>query len=247
MPLLYLSPSTQEFNHYVNGGTEEFYMNLIADAMIPYLRASGIRYIRNTPDMTAASSIAQSNSYPVDLHVALHSNAAPDDKSGEIQGSLVFYYPTSHWGQAAADIVAAGLREIYPQPDLVRAVSTTTLGEVARTRAPSILIEFAYHDNPEDAQWIKSNIQAIAKNVVRSLTRYFGLPFLQPAPDQHAVVRTQGGPLRLRDRPNLSSPVIGLMPNGARVTVTGQWEGWKVVEYQGLLGFADARYLRPTC
>ena len=41
MPSIYLSPSTQEWNPYVTGGTEEYYMNLVADAMEPYLRASG--------------------------------------------------------------------------------------------------------------------------------------------------------------------------------------------------------------
>ena len=54
MPIIYLSPSTQENNYYVTGGTEEAYMNLLADKMVPYLDASGIRYVRNTPDMTAA-------------------------------------------------------------------------------------------------------------------------------------------------------------------------------------------------
>ena len=49
MPIIYLSPSTQENNYYVNGGTEEQYMNLLADKMVPYLNASGIRYTRNTP------------------------------------------------------------------------------------------------------------------------------------------------------------------------------------------------------
>lgn len=37
MPIIYLSPSTQEFNPYYGGGNEEYYMNLIADAMEPYL------------------------------------------------------------------------------------------------------------------------------------------------------------------------------------------------------------------
>ena len=31
MPCIYLSPSTQEGNRYVTGGTEEYYMNLLAD------------------------------------------------------------------------------------------------------------------------------------------------------------------------------------------------------------------------
>ena len=56
MPKIYLSPSTQEYNITLSGNSEEYYMNLIANAMIPYLRASGIEYGRNTPDMTALSS-----------------------------------------------------------------------------------------------------------------------------------------------------------------------------------------------
>lgn len=44
MPKIYLSPSTQENNLYVTGGSEEYYMNLVADALEPYLRASGIRF-----------------------------------------------------------------------------------------------------------------------------------------------------------------------------------------------------------
>lgn len=62
MPIIYLSPSTQEYNLFYDGdGSEEYYMNLVADAMEPYLTASGIEYVRNTPDMTAASSIRASN------------------------------------------------------------------------------------------------------------------------------------------------------------------------------------------
>lgn len=38
MPRIFLSPSTQEYNPYITGnGSEEYFMNLIADAMEPYL------------------------------------------------------------------------------------------------------------------------------------------------------------------------------------------------------------------
>ena len=51
MPRIYLSPSTQEYNPYVTGnGSEEYFMNLVADAMEPYLLANGIQFSRNTPD-----------------------------------------------------------------------------------------------------------------------------------------------------------------------------------------------------
>ena len=92
MPIIYLSPSTQEYNKYVTGGTEEEYMNLLADKMEPYLISSGIRFVRNTPEMTAASSIIQSNMGNYDLHLALHSNAAPEYLAGLIIGSVFFFF-----------------------------------------------------------------------------------------------------------------------------------------------------------
>ena len=58
---------------------------------------------------------------------------------------------------------------------------TTTLAELRLTRAPSNLIELAYHDNLEDALWIINNIDLIARNLVLSLTEYFGIPFVEPA------------------------------------------------------------------
>ena len=77
MPKIYLSPSTQEYNPYVTGaGSEEYFMNLLADAMEPILLLNGIQFSRNTPDMTAASSIRQANAGQYDFYLALHSNAS---------------------------------------------------------------------------------------------------------------------------------------------------------------------------
>ena len=163
----------------MGGGNEEYYMNLIADAMEPYLYASGIGFTRNTPDMTAASSIRQSNAGNYDLHLALHSNAN-DAGEGKIRGTEVYYFPSSERGRRAAEIIANNLKMIYPLPDRVRTVATTSLGEVRRTKAPSVLSEFAFHDNAADADWIRNNINEIAANVVLSLADYFGIPFVTP-------------------------------------------------------------------
>ncbi len=243
MPRIYLSPSTQEFNPYVGGGNEEYYMNLIADAMIPYLNATGISYTRNTPDMTAASSIRESNMGNYDVHLALHSNASPPQNSGQNRGSEVYYYPGSAAGKRLADIIANNLKLIYPLPNRVRAIPTTTLGEVRRTRAPSVLIEFAYHDNTEDADWIRNNIDAIARNVVVSLADYFDIPFMMPSGTSNAVVVTSGRNLNIRNMPSLNSQVIGRIPNGATVTVYSTNGEWSSVEYNGISGFANNNYL----
>lgn len=243
MPRIYLSPSTQEYNLYAGGGNEEQYMNQIADAMVPYLLASGIQFSRNTPDMTASSSIAASNAGNYDLHLALHSNAS---STGQARGSEVYFYPTSERSQRAAQIIANNLKLIYPDPQLVRTVETTSLGEVARTRAPAVLIEFAFHDNPDDAAWIRENIDAIAENVVLSLTDYFDIPFLKPQAPISARVRTPGGgPLNLRARPSLDAEIIGQIPNGAAVTIYGDDLDWYVVGFQSRVGYAASEFIEP--
>lgn len=243
MPIIYLSPSTQEFNPYVNGGNEEFYMNLIADAMEPYLTASGIQYVRNSPEMTAATSIQQSNQGNYDFHLALHSNASGPAQSGQVQGTEVYYYPNSNDGRIAAEIIANNLKSIYLYPDLVKTVPTTRLGEVVRTRAPSVLIEFAYHDNYEDAQWIKDNIDEIARNVVLSLTEYFGLPFEAPGGSNIGYVNTNGSNLLLRNTPSFDAAIIGRIPNGSPVMVISRENEWYLVEYNGIRGYVYANYI----
>jgi len=180
MPSVFLSPSTQEYNLYVNGGTEEYYCNLIADAMVPYLRASGITFSRNNPGGTVSNSIADSNAGNFDFHLAIHSNAAPERLAGMLRGPDVYYYRDSTAGRRDAEIIANNLKLIYPIPSLVTAVPTTTLAELRRTRIPAVLVEVAYHDNVDDANWIKNNIQAIGRNLALSVADILGVPFVEP-------------------------------------------------------------------
>lgn len=242
MPVIYLSPSTQEFNPYSGGGNEEYYMNLIADAMEPYLAASGIRFVRNTPDMTAASSIAASNAGNYDLHLALHSNAVGAGVQS-VRGTEVYYYPSSAAGKRFADIAARNLQLIYPLPGRVRTVPTTALGEVAKVRAPGVLIELAYHDNPDDADWIRSNISPIAENLVLSLTEFFGIPFNMPQPISVATVATRGSALNVRATPSVEAAVIGKIPNGAEITVYNRLPDWVLVGYNETVGYVADRYV----
>lgn len=242
MPTIYLSPSTQEFNLYAGGGTEEQYMNLIADAMEPYLAASGIQFTRNTPDMTAASSIAASNQGNYDLHFALHSNASGSG-AGNVRGIEAYYAPNSVKGKRFAEIVARNLQLIYPLPNSSKIVPTTTLGEVTRTRAPSVLVEIGYHDNPQDAEWIRNNVNAIAENLVLSLTEYFGIPFNYPQSIYVTNVATRGGNLNVRYTPSLNGQILGTIPNGAEVTVFANVPGWALVNYNGLVGYVNSSFL----
>lgn len=243
MPIIFLSPSTQEWNPYVNGGNEEYYMNLLADKMVPYLDASGIRYTRNTPDMTAASSIAASNAGNYDLHLALHSNAAAGSQAGRARGSIAFYYPGSADGQRAAQLIADGLKTIYPNPNLVRTEATTTIGEVARVRAPAVLLELAFHDNPEDAAWIKNNLDAAARILVLALTEYFNIPFFETENRRPGVVDVSWGALNVRARPDAGGTILAQAPDGAPLTIINSANGWHLVNYNGVIGYVNSSYV----
>ena len=206
MPDLFLSPSTQKANLYVTGGSEQYWMNRLADEMEPYLRASGINVTRNDPNGSAVTSIRQSNRGNHDFHLSLHSNASPEALAGRIRGSIAFYYPTSISGLRMAEIIIDNLKEIYPLPELARAEATTAIGELRQTRAPSVLLELAFHDNEEDARWIEDNLPSIAQKLALSVTEYFGVPFLTPGPERTGQVVLGAGSLNLRNLPIITSP-----------------------------------------
>lgn len=175
---VFLSPSTQFFNKYISGSSDEQdAMNRIASLMEPLLTKNGISYSRNRPDTSAARSVELSNAGYYDLHVALHSNAAPPDLSGKLRGVDIYYFEYSHYGRAAAELIADELKSVYPVPEDVRALDTTRLFELRRTNAPAVFCELGYHDNPQDEEWILTSMPQIAEAIVKGICRYFGLPF----------------------------------------------------------------------
>jgi N-acetylmuramoyl-L-alanine amidase len=244
MPKLFLSPSTQEWNPYIAGDkNEESVMNQLADQMEPYLRSSGIDYVRNDPARNVAGAIADSNAGQFDVHLALHSNAAPAQFSGMLRGIDVYFAPSSYDSEMLATIIANNFKRIYPRPNDVLARPTQSLGEVLRTKAVAVLAEIGYHDNEEDAAWIQKNLQQIAENLVLSLTDYFGIPFLSPAPVRPATVQTPDSRLNLRNYPALSGTVIAQIPDGTQLLLYGEIEGWYVTHYNGKTGYVSGEYL----
>lgn len=244
MPSVFLSPSTQEFNPYVIGGNEELYMNRLADLMEPYLRSSGIKYTRNDPAMSATQAVANSNSGKYDVHLALHTNAAPDKFRGKLRGIDVYYAPSSRDSQRLATIIANNLASIYPLPDKSRALPTSTLGEVLKTRAVAVLAEIGYHDNMEDAEWLRDNLQRIAINLVQSLCDYFGIPFIEAgAVMDGTVVTDRGSRVNIRRYPSSTSEIIGSIPDDSSVSIYGKYGNWYVIGYNNIIGYASSDYV----
>ncbi len=175
MPSVYLSPSTQEFNTYFSGGSEEYYMNLLADYVEDYLIEKGIDVVRNDRNKPLADAINESNSGNYDLHLALHSNSSPPEFGGRLQGPDIYYYPGSEKGKMFADILEKNIKTIYPNSRLVNTLPSTELGEIRLTKAPAVLIETAYHDNPADEAWIKNNLPLIGKVIADSVEEYLNM------------------------------------------------------------------------
>ena len=193
--------------------------------------------------MSPSSSITASNRGSYDLHLALHSNAAPEGRYGQVRGILVFYYPGSAKGRRAAEIMAENLKRIYPIPALVRAEATTSIGEVRKVRAPAVFLELGYHANPDDAAWVKNQLEPIAQNLVSSLCQYFGIPFLTPVPERQGVVDVPWGSLNIRSRPDRTAPILARAYDGARLKIINQWQGWYLVRFGSVTGYASGDYI----
>lgn len=243
MPKVYLSPSTQEFNIALSGLSEEYYANLITNAMIPYLEASGIEYGRNTPNMTALSSAQQANEGDYDFYLAIHSNAAGEQNPGSERGAEIYYYPNSTQGRRAANIFSNNYRMIYPLPDSVRVIPLATLIELNKTRMPAILFETAYHDNQRDLEWLSANINRIGRNFALSVADYFGVPFVEPF--ARGVVTLNSGRLNIRNRPNTRGDVVGSLNNGDIVNIIEFENGWYRIRSNDVTGYVNSRYIQP--
>lgn len=258
MPNIFLSPSLQTGNYYAGGGTEAQYMGYVADALEPYLRANNITYTRSKLPNTLANAIRTSNAGNYDLHLALHSNAAPEGREGQFRGIQGYYYPTSQKGKKAAQDLTDSLKNIYPDPELVYTVPTTTIAEVRKTKAPAVLMEIGYHDNSSDAQWIKNNIQNIARALAMGLTVYFSLPFKDVCVSSGGKISTDSpqtgnyvractndsSPLNIREQADRTAALLGQIPAGEKaILIDNPQNGWAKIRYNAVEGYASADYL----
>ena len=114
---------------------------------------------------------------------------------------------------------------------------------MAKVRAPAVLLELAFHDNPEDAAWIKENLDAAARVIVLALTEYFEIPFFETEHRRPGVADVAWGRLNLRARPSLEAPILAQIPDGAPLTVINTADGWHLVDWNGTVGYASADYI----
>lgn len=173
MPRIYLDPSNNEANLYASGGNEAYYMNLIADAMVPYLEIAGIGYTRTTAGETIDDIINQSNAGDYNLQLSLRSTPA----SPAQQGPIIYYSALDPRAQSAAYNFARNLWSIYPDPALVDMVPNSTIPEISLAKTPAVFLDLVNSASFEDTQWLKDNVYKVARTLVFGLTDYFNTPF----------------------------------------------------------------------
>lgn len=202
MPSIYLSPSKQEMNiGYGKYGSEETRMNQIADVICKCLDASNIKWVRNNPQMTIPMIIEDSNSNKVDFHLALHSNA------GKSRGAEVFIYEKGGESEKFANLLYKKISALTPTAD--RGVKEDqSYAEIKNTKAPSVLVEYAFHDDPDDSEFIINNIESLGISTAQAICEYFDIAFVNP-------YKTMTKDNSLTDKKKDSSKILYLVQVGA--------------------------------
>jgi N-acetylmuramoyl-L-alanine amidase len=190
---IYLSPSTQENNTGAsNYGTEEKRMNQITDIVERLLKENGVKVYRNNPTMTLQQVVSDSNDKKPDFHFAIHSNA------GGGRGCEVYCNKFGGAGEKFARLVYDRLSKLTPTNDRgvregYKIYNGKPMYELYYTDAPASLVEVAFHDNSEDANWIINHINDIALSLTKSILEYFGITYNQPISNSQVLKKGSQG------------------------------------------------------
>ena len=83
--------------------------------------------------------------------------------NGDARGIIVFSKDNDSSKSLATDILDE-VKSIAPTESWRSEVKGSgNYGETTRIQSDSILIEYAFHDNPDDAKWIMDNITELGK------------------------------------------------------------------------------------
>lgn len=175
---VYLSPSVQKSNLFVVGGINEMQnANAVTDILEAALKNKyGMTVYRNRPDMTLSQIIADSNAKSPDIHVSIHSNAG-GGRGCEVYAYIISGKVTN--SQKLAQYIYNEFSAITPSADRgIKNGVAANFAEVVKTNATAVLVEMAFHDNKEDAEWLIANRKACATAFEKGICKYFGITYI---------------------------------------------------------------------
>ena len=188
MKKIYLSPSDQWANSYPDTAvfegkntSEKEQMGRVADACEKALKRCGFEVINNQKS-SMADRVKESNAWPADLHICIHSNAC----NGKVGGTRMFSYDLSGEGYKATQCIFDVLAPITPgTSENIKAYPG--LYEVKNTHMPCVYVETDFHDVPEIANWIIGHVTEIGEAICQGVCNYYGVDYIA---DADAVVPT---------------------------------------------------------
>ncbi len=212
---IYISPEDRASNVYAssalwNGHTtnEKEQMGRCADYMERGLLRCGSFEVINAQYGNMYDRVKESNNWPADMHVAPHTNGF----NGKAAGTRVHCYPSER-SRRIGKLIQDRIGPLSPgAPDFL--VEDDRLYELRAPYMVAVLPEFAFHDNPEDAQWLVDSMVRIAEETVQAICEYFGVAYVPPVeddngapaepitpeekPQENALYRVQIGAFRVR-------------------------------------------------
>lgn len=203
MPKVFLSPEDRASNVYAsealwNGKTtnEKEQMGRCADYLERALKRCGCEVI-NAQYGGMYDRVRDSNNWPADLHIALHTNGF----NGKVAGTRVHCYPSDK-SRKIGRLIQDRIAPMSPGTS-ERLIEDTRLYELRAPTMPAALPEFGFHDNPEEAQWLIDNMEAIAEQTCQAVCEFLGIPYIapdkqidldpEPVPDSGTIYRVQVG------------------------------------------------------
>ena len=178
---IYISPSDQTKNTYAAGNTNEAVQcRKIAKALVTALQRCGFEAKTNLT-ASMANRVTESNKWPADLHICIHTNAFNE----AVAGTRIFAYDLKGAGYKAAKAVFNVLAPITPgTSENIKA--RPELYEVRNSKAPCVYVEVDFHDVDEVALWIMENTEEIAEAIAEGICNYYVVAYADNTPDDYA-------------------------------------------------------------
>lgn len=183
-----LSPEDRASNVYhvnalYNGRqtNEHEQMCRLADLLEAELERCGFE-VKNMQYGNMYDRVRDSNNWPADLHVALHTNGF----DGTAAGTRVHCYP-SDASRRLGRLIQERIAPLSPGIG-DKLVESASLYELKATHMPAVLPEYGFHDNEAEAKWLVENIPQLAAETSRAICDYFGVPYAGETPSKPGFV-----------------------------------------------------------
>ena len=229
MAKIMLYPLCKESNVLVGGGNEEYYINLITDELLPYLKSSGIKcdkWIQGT---------VLSQIYDICLILSLNCKNQDDTNS---QGVDIQYLPMEASGYRFAKLLHKSFNEIYPQKNKIRISPCDAKDIPLKSDNPKVMVKLGYRDDLEDSNWLKENIEKIVENLAASIAEYFAQPFVLPTKVEQQILNTD---TKIYSQPCENSEIVAVVPSGTKIDIIGRWCDWCVTDIDGKAGYINTK------